>query len=105
MIYSVQVIDPYEEPNPDKWPTQQVRLQLIEDCRQNSLGPFFVVMCTYLSFPTQYKSEINSYKFVHAHSHGMLQKSFKELANCYECLKNLQTFCKLCYQLPMYRLI
>ncbi|XP_053534061.1 NACHT and WD repeat domain-containing protein 2 isoform X2 [Ictalurus punctatus] len=37
-----RVIDPYEEPNPDKWPTQQVRLQLIEDCRQNSLGPFFV---------------------------------------------------------------
>ncbi|MCI4379382.1 hypothetical protein PGIGA_G00227600 [Pangasianodon gigas] len=37
-----RVIDPYEEPNPDKWPTQQVRLQLIEECRQNSLGPFFV---------------------------------------------------------------
>ncbi|XP_060733553.1 NACHT and WD repeat domain-containing protein 2 [Tachysurus vachellii] len=37
-----RVIDPYEDPNPDKWPTQQVRLQLIEECRQNSLGPFFV---------------------------------------------------------------
>ncbi|KAI5098362.1 NACHT and WD repeat domain-containing protein 2-like [Silurus meridionalis] len=41
-IYCVQGIDPYEEPNPEKWPTQQVRLQLIDECRQNSLGPFFV---------------------------------------------------------------
>ncbi|XP_062861213.1 NACHT and WD repeat domain-containing protein 2 [Trichomycterus rosablanca] len=37
-----RVIDPYEETNPDNWPTQRVRLQLIEECRLNSLGPFFV---------------------------------------------------------------
>lgn len=61
----MQVIDPFEELNPDKWPTQRVRLQLIEECRLNSLGPFFVVMYAYLSCPTQYKSENISYQSVH----------------------------------------
>ncbi|KAL6478581.1 hypothetical protein MHYP_G00120140 [Metynnis hypsauchen] len=37
-----RVIDPYEGMDSGSWPTQKVRLQLIEECRVNSLGPFFV---------------------------------------------------------------
>ncbi|XP_036440694.1 NACHT and WD repeat domain-containing protein 2 [Colossoma macropomum] len=37
-----KVIDPYEGMDSGSWPTQKVRLQLIEECRLNSLGPFFV---------------------------------------------------------------
>jgi len=40
---SLQVIDPYEAADPQKWPAEKERLQILEDCRKNSLGPFFVV--------------------------------------------------------------
>ncbi|XP_016139866.1 NACHT and WD repeat domain-containing protein 2 [Sinocyclocheilus grahami] len=35
-------IDPYEAAEPKNWPSQKRRLQILEDCRKNSLGPFFV---------------------------------------------------------------
>ncbi|XP_076846938.1 NACHT and WD repeat domain-containing protein 2 isoform X1 [Brachyhypopomus gauderio] len=37
-----RIIDPYEGMDPGSWPTQKERLQLLDECRQNSLGPFFV---------------------------------------------------------------
>ncbi|XP_067275657.1 NACHT and WD repeat domain-containing protein 2 [Pseudorasbora parva] len=37
-----RVIDPYEAADPQYWLAQQERLQILEDCRKNSLGPFFV---------------------------------------------------------------
>ncbi|KAI4902427.1 hypothetical protein NFI96_022042 [Prochilodus magdalenae] len=37
-----RVIDPYEGKDSQSWPTQKERLQLIEECRVKSLGPFFV---------------------------------------------------------------
>ncbi|XP_050990391.1 NACHT and WD repeat domain-containing protein 2 [Labeo rohita] len=37
-----RVIDPYEAADPKNWPAQKERLQILEDCRRNSLGPFFV---------------------------------------------------------------
>ncbi|XP_051580261.1 NACHT and WD repeat domain-containing protein 2 [Myxocyprinus asiaticus] len=37
-----RVIDPYEAADPKKWCLQRARLQLLEDCRKYSLGPFFV---------------------------------------------------------------
>lgn len=70
----LQVIDPFEELNPDKWPTQQVRLQLIEECRLNSLGPFFVVMHACLSCPTQYKSENIFCQLMHVHLIDVVSK-------------------------------
>ncbi|XP_072551718.1 NACHT and WD repeat domain-containing protein 2 [Salminus brasiliensis] len=39
-----RVIDPYEGVDSANWPTQEVRLQFIEECRENSLGPFFVAL-------------------------------------------------------------
>ncbi|XP_043119988.1 NACHT and WD repeat domain-containing protein 2 isoform X2 [Puntigrus tetrazona] len=37
-----RVIDPYEAVEPRNWPSQKERLEILEDCRKNSLGPFFV---------------------------------------------------------------
>ncbi|XP_048120854.1 NACHT and WD repeat domain-containing protein 2-like isoform X1 [Alosa alosa] len=37
-----RVIDPYEAPNSKDWPSQQVRLRLIQGCKDTSVGPFFV---------------------------------------------------------------
>ncbi|XP_028818271.1 NACHT and WD repeat domain-containing protein 2 [Denticeps clupeoides] len=37
-----RVIDPYEVPNPQQWPSQQVRMQLLQECRGSSAGPFFM---------------------------------------------------------------
>ncbi|XP_073709950.1 NACHT and WD repeat domain-containing protein 2 [Misgurnus anguillicaudatus] len=37
-----RVIDPYEASDPIDWPSQSRRMQMLDDCRRNSLGPFFV---------------------------------------------------------------
>ncbi|XP_057203289.1 NACHT and WD repeat domain-containing protein 2 isoform X2 [Triplophysa rosa] len=37
-----RVIDPYEPTDPTNWPSQQRRMQMLDNCRRNSLGPFFV---------------------------------------------------------------
>ncbi|CAM4579612.1 unnamed protein product [Leuciscus chuanchicus] len=37
-----RVIDPYEAADPQNWPEEKERLQMLEDCRKNSMGPFFV---------------------------------------------------------------
>lgn len=37
-----RVIDPYEAIDPTNWPSQCRRMQMLDNCRINSLGPFFV---------------------------------------------------------------
>ncbi|XP_022521703.2 NACHT and WD repeat domain-containing protein 2 [Astyanax mexicanus] len=39
-----RVIDPYERVDSANWPTQEERRLFIEECRENSLGPFFVAL-------------------------------------------------------------
>ncbi|XP_021170406.2 LOW QUALITY PROTEIN: NACHT and WD repeat domain-containing protein 2 [Fundulus heteroclitus] len=40
----VRLIDPFESGDPNCWPDANTRQQLIEECRQNSAGPFLLAL-------------------------------------------------------------
>ncbi|XP_053729678.1 NACHT and WD repeat domain-containing protein 2-like [Synchiropus splendidus] len=40
----VRVIDPFESSDPSRWPDERRRLQLIQECRQSSAGPFLLAL-------------------------------------------------------------
>ncbi|XP_029923260.1 NACHT and WD repeat domain-containing protein 2 isoform X2 [Myripristis murdjan] len=40
----IRVIDPYESSDPSRWPDQDTRQQLIQECRESSAGPFLLAL-------------------------------------------------------------
>ncbi|KAM9801315.1 NACHT and WD repeat domain-containing protein 2 [Neosynchiropus ocellatus] len=40
----VRVIDPFESSDPSRWPDENRRQQLIQECRQSSAGPFLLAL-------------------------------------------------------------
>ncbi|XP_028276208.1 NACHT and WD repeat domain-containing protein 2 isoform X2 [Parambassis ranga] len=40
----VRLIDPFESSDPSRWPDENTRRQLIEECRESSAGPFLLAL-------------------------------------------------------------
>ncbi|XP_041653970.1 NACHT and WD repeat domain-containing protein 2-like [Cheilinus undulatus] len=62
----LRVIDPFESSDPSRWPDENIRRQLIEECRESSAGPFLLALIGHqygsASLPTQV--EVSEYQLV-----------------------------------------
>ncbi|XP_054868018.1 NACHT and WD repeat domain-containing protein 2-like isoform X4 [Amphiprion ocellaris] len=62
----VRVIDPFESSDPRRWPDENTRQQLIQECRESSAGPFLLALVGHqygaASLPTQV--EVSEYQLL-----------------------------------------
>ncbi|XP_029700262.1 NACHT and WD repeat domain-containing protein 2 isoform X7 [Takifugu rubripes] len=62
----VRVIDPFESSDPSRWPDEDTRQQIINECRESSAGPFILALLGHqygaASLPTQV--EVSQYQLL-----------------------------------------
>ncbi|KAL2096485.1 hypothetical protein ACEWY4_008633 [Coilia grayii] len=89
-----RVIDPYEAPSPQDWPSQRTRQLLIQRCRGSSAGPFFVALIGEQYGTASLPEQVETSEFQKVlHTCQSLQLNTRILEACYQRDENITPPC------------